>query len=185
MSKISFRRMELEEAAQMLPQLFEILYDNMSVIAPTGDSFEEDRNMWLAYCVPALKEPQREMLLVYVGAVLAGYIQYRISEETLFVEEVELKREYHRTLVFYRTCLYLLGNLPETVRYVEAYVRKENTYSMALQQKLGIKRIGENRTGNSWHYRGTRDAVSAVFPGLGQSTVDTLRPKFYNRERQN
>ena len=43
----------------VLPHLFEILHSNMSKIAPTGNSYEEDYAIWSSCIITAMeKEPR-------------------------------------------------------------------------------------------------------------------------------
>ena len=167
MSKISFRYMVPEERETVLPLLFAILHENMSRIMPGDSSYQEDESLWYSWILPALKEQGRKILLIRAGNVLAGYVQYQIRGDTLHVEEIQLKPCYHRTMVFYRTCQYLMENLPEEVQCVESYVNKENINSLSIHNTLGMKRIGENKRGTSWHYRGDLAVMAAHFPRKG------------------
>lgn len=163
MSTISFRFLRREEAATILPQLFRILHTNMSLIAPSDCSYDEDRTLWLAYIIPALDQAEISILLMYAGDNLAGYFQYRIVGDTMAIDEVEIKPEYQRTMVFYRFCQFLLSQIPEEVKYLTSYVHKENRNSQSIHAALGMERIGENGSGTSWHYRGEREKAAARF----------------------
>lgn len=163
MSKITFRYLYPSEAEAMLHQLFAILHTNMSRIAPTGCSYEENREMWLSYLMPALQDVQRKILLMYAGEKLAGYFQYRIDGDTLQVEEVEIRPEFQRTMVFYRCCQFLLLQIPNSVQYISSYVRKENHNSISIHKAIGMMPVGENKSGTSWYYRGERAKAAARF----------------------
>ena len=49
MKPFTFVPYDPSQAEEVLPRMFDILSGNMSAIAPTGRSNEEDRETWLAY----------------------------------------------------------------------------------------------------------------------------------------
>ena len=98
MAEISFCSFDETKSDILLPQMFEILSTNMSKIAPTGNSYEEDNKIWLSYMEPNLK--RKQIILMYVGEVLAGYFQYSLNESTVLIEEIEILPDYQRTLLF-------------------------------------------------------------------------------------
>lgn len=75
--KDTFRYFEKAEFETILPQLFNILHTNMSKLAPTDCSYEEDRKLWMSYIVPTLETGGRKILLVYAGGNLAGVFSVR------------------------------------------------------------------------------------------------------------
>lgn len=154
MGKISFRYLEMNETETVLPQLFRVLHTNMSRIAPTDCSYDEDQKIWLSYITSALDDSNMKILLMYAGEDLAGYFQHRVEGDTMQIEEIEIKPEYQRTMVFYRFCQFMLTQLPKGVQYLSSYVHKENRNSQSIHESLGMECIGENRSGTSWHYRG-------------------------------
>lgn len=163
MGKISFRYLDNTEREMILPQLFRILHTNMSRIAPTNCSYEEDRNAWISYILPALEHGEASILLMYVGEDLAGYFQYSADGDTLRVDEVEIRPEYQGTMVFYRLCQHLLRHIPGDIKYLESYVHVDNSHSISIHEGLGMERIGKNKRGTSWHYRGEAARAAARF----------------------
>lgn len=163
MGRIIFRTMEKQEYKNILPQLFHVLYTNMSSLAPTGCTYEEDRKLWLSYILPELDSGRKEIMLMVLGDSVVGYGQYSITGDTLEMDEVELLPRYQRTKVFYRFCQYMIAALPETVQFVSSYVRKDNFHSISIHEKLGMERLGENKSGTSWRYRGSRKNLEARF----------------------
>lgn len=166
MGRITFRYWEPREEA-LLPELFAILYENMSALAPTGYSYREDYDIWQGYILPALKAPDRKLLLMYVEDTLAGYFQYSIEGDTVFVEEVEIRPAWQRSMVFYRCCQFLAEEIPEGVSWICSYVNKKNRHSLSIHEKLGMERIGENKSGNSWCCRGEIRKAAARFRKRG------------------
>ena len=159
----SFQKLDSSKAEAILPELFRILHTNMSRIAPTSNSYAEDEAIWLSYMLSTFQESCPNIVLMYAGGNLAGYFQYSISDHTLMVEEVEIKPEYQRTMLFYRLCSYLCNSLPHHVQYIEAYVNKHNAHSLRINKKLGLEVIGATRNGNSWHLRGDARNIKAYF----------------------
>lgn len=157
-----FLPLETGECEIVLPALFQILYSNMNAIAPSPYDYEEDREAWMGYLIPALEQGTK-ILLMYAGDTLAGYFQYRIAGDTLYADEVEVRREYQKTFLFYRFCQYLRENLPEEIRFVSSYVNKGNRNSIAIHEKLGMVRTGENEKGTSWCYLGERKVMEEGF----------------------
>lgn len=42
---------------------------------------------------------------------------------------------------------------------MEAYANKKNKKSQGILARLGLERIGENKNGNSYHFRGRYEAL--------------------------
>ena len=152
MAEISFCSFDQTQSDVLLPQMFEILSTNMNKIAPTGSGYEEDKKIWLSYMIPSLKEKQ--IILMYVDEVLAGYFQYSTNINTVLIEEIEILPDYQRTLLFYRFLKYISKIIPENIEYAEAYINKSNSNSQRIAQKLGLQIVGENPNGHSLRYRG-------------------------------
>lgn len=167
MSRITFRVLDKSDAGKISPQLFDILYTNMSRIAPTGSAREADQSMWQSYFLPAMEQEKIHVVLAYAGETLAGYCQYSISGDTVLAEEVEIKPEYQRSMVFFRLCQFVLQAVPENVTYLETCANKHNLHSQSLIQSLGLEKVGENQSGTSWHYRGELAKAAARFQRKG------------------
>ena len=159
---ISFSHLAKQEKALWLPRLFDLLYDNMHIIAPSGLSYEQQKQDWLSQVSPALDKAPRQILSCFADDELAGYVQYYIRGDLLMVEELQLKRKFHSTLVFYRFCKYFLGLIPGEVVRVEAYAEKRNLRSQALMEKLDMKPMEEE--GSPFiHFGGSWDALKKRF----------------------
>ncbi len=153
MAHFTFSTLDPAQSDVLLPQLFSILARNMSEIAPTGNSYEEDQQVWLSY-MRSDQAREKQILLAYAGDNLAGYLQYSITGDTVLIEEVEIAPDYQRTYLFYRLLQHFLTALPESVAYAEAYINKHNSNSLRIAQRLGFQIIGENKSGSSYHLRG-------------------------------
>ena len=139
-----------------LPVLFRMLHTNMSAIAPTGNTYEADWELWRSQVGPALEKTPRQIVLMYAGDTLAGYFQYYINEATnsLMMEEIQIEKVYQQTGLFSAFYRWLVKQLPVTIDGVEAYAHKDNHKSQAILNHLGLTRQGENKGGNSFYYKG-------------------------------
>jgi len=135
-----------EEKEQWLPLLFDLYYENMHDLAPTGLSREAEKAMWLAEVSPALDKAPRQIILCLRKGELDGYLQYYIRDGMLMVEELQLKKPLWQTTVFYSLCRHLLSVLPGDLRRVEAYAHKPNRRSLLLMEKLGMKAVEEGES---------------------------------------
>lgn len=138
----------------ILPKLFAILHANMSSIAPTGNSYDEDFRAWFSTVSPAMQKSQRQIVLMHDGDILIGYFQYYVNEGTFMMEEIQLRREYHGSGVFAGLYGWLMRQLPDDLETVEAYAHKQNRKSQGVLTHLGLVPIGEGKNGKTYHYRG-------------------------------
>ena len=142
------------DAESVLPELFEILHSNMSRIAPTGNSYEEDFSMWISCIKSALEKEPRQILLLRDKEQLAGYFQYYVNNGIFTMEEIQFRDPYKGTGIFAELYRYLVKVIPEDTTFVEAYANKRNEKSIAVLTHLGLEIIGENKNGISFHFRG-------------------------------
>ena len=142
------------KADSVLPQLFAILHSNMSCIAPTGNTYEQDLDFWLSCVKPALEKAPRQILLVFSDEELAGYFQYYVNNGVFMMEEIQFSDPYKGSGIFSELYRYLVKTLPADTEFVEAYANKSNEKSIAVLGHLGLEIIGENKNGNSYHFRG-------------------------------
>ena len=133
-----FLHLDKGEKDHWLPVLFDLLYENMSVIAPSGMSYEDEKAQWLSQVSPALDKAPRQIVLGFAEEELVGYMQYYLRQQMLMVEEIQLKREYQKTSLFYGFCKYLASVVPEDLQTVEAYADKRNLNSICLMERLGM-----------------------------------------------
>ena len=160
---MEFCHLNKAEKEQWLPQLFDLLYENMSAIAPSGLSYEQEKAQWLGAVSPALDKAPRQIILCLAGGEPVGYVQYYIREKMLMVEEVQLKREYHRTFLFYRLCRHLLSVIPDDLQTVEAFADRRNLHSIRLMEKLGMEACDAAGDSPFVHMRGPAKRLYAVF----------------------
>ena len=155
---ISFTYLNKAEKAHYLPLLFDVLYSNMEEITPTGKSYEEQKQEFLTEVAPALEKEPRKIVLCYRDNDLAGFLMYYTRDDMLMIEELQLKKKYQRTRLFYRLCKHMISILPEKIKHVESYVDKRNVNSLSLQKKLGMEVIDEINT-NILHLKGDSKVI--------------------------
>ena len=120
-----FSFLDKSRARDVLPMLFDILYENMSKIVPADRTYEAERDEWLNAVAPALEKAPRQILLMYDDEMLAGYLQYYVNNGVFMVEEIQLKPSYQRTLLLHRLCRFLVDVIPSDTEYIEAFVHKK------------------------------------------------------------
>lgn len=163
MCAYSFDFLDKTAYVTVLPQLFDILYTNMSIIAPTGNSYNDDKNTWLSGIIPQIAQSEREIVLMYVNGDLAGYFQYSVRADVFMMEEIQLKPAYQGSGIFKRLYQWVLQLIPNDVSYVEAYANKRNSKSQDILTHIGLSVIGENKTGMSLHFKGDYKSFKTHF----------------------
>lgn len=142
------------KADSVLPKLFAILHSNMSRIAPTGNTYEQDFEFWIPCIKSDLENEQRQMLLIFSGDELAGFFQYSVNNHVFWMERINFTDPYKGTGIFSELYRYLVKILLADTLYVEALADKRNEKSIAVLKHLGLEIIGENKNGISYHFRG-------------------------------
>jgi len=158
---LHYTHLNKQEKEYWLPRLFDLLYENMQEIAPSGLPYEAEKAAWLSNVLPALEKAPRQILLCFADGALVGFVQYYTRKELLMVEEVQLRKDYHRSFLFYRLGKHLLSILPTGITVVEAYAEKRNLHSRRLMQKLGMGIVAEE--GPFLHLRGNADPMKRFF----------------------
>ena len=153
--KIIFEHHFKDIPQEQIPRMFDILAGNMRIIAPTGDSYEEDRRIWQAEAVPAFEH----VILIFDDDRLAGYFQYRLQDNTLRMDEIQFARTYQGSGLFKRLYQYLTTIIPQDTQHVAACANKMNQKAQNILEYLGLQRIGENKNGKSFIYNGAYQAI--------------------------
>ena len=149
---------------QYANKIFEILADNMSVIAPTETSRDEDFRLWYHYVSESIKKDNRKIILILENETnhMIGYFQYSTTVDAFMMEEIQICNEYQgKDHIFRDLYSYVLQNISNDLLYVEAYADKRNQKSIGILGKLGLTVIGENENGNIFHFKGSFDDLMA------------------------
>lgn len=161
-----FQYLDKKDFTALSQQLFDILADNMSVIAPTGNSRQEDYRCWFSAVSDGLIRKERQIILIKNGEEIIGFFQYYITEDTLMMEEIQLKAEFHgKGQIFRNLYGFLFENIPENLRYVKAYANKQNEKSISILQRLNLKIDGENKNSSSWLFLGDFAGLLSWYKG--------------------
>ncbi len=152
---VQFKYADRTRLEEILPGCFEILYENMNAIAPTGDSYETDLRVWCNNIYPLMEKDERQLVLIYCEESLAGYFQYSVLDKTLLMEEIQFRAIYHGTGLFRQLYTWLTKQLPKDLCYMAAYAHKNNQKSQNILNYLGLVCCGENKSGNSFYYKGS------------------------------
>jgi len=158
-----FTYLNKQEKDFWLPQLFDLLHDNMSVIAPSGYSYEEEKAKWLAAVSPALDKEPRQIIMCIINGQPVGFIQYYIRQDLLMVEEIQIKKEYQKSTMFLQFCKHMLSVIPEDVQTVEAYADKRNKNSINLMGKMGLLALKDEDSSSFVHMRGSVHKLYSTF----------------------
>ncbi len=153
--KIIFEHHFKDIPKEQIPRMFDILAGNMRIIAPTGDSYEDDRRIWLVEAVPALEH----VILILDDGQLAGYFQYRLQDNTLRMDEIQFAKPYQGSGLFRRLYQYIITIIPQDTQHVAACANKMNQKAQNILEYLGLQRIGENKNGKSFIYNGAYQAI--------------------------
>ena len=151
--------LDKSEKDNLLPELFDLYYNNMSQIAPSELCHEAEQIQWLAAVSPALEKAPRQILLCRNGNDILGYIQYYTRDDLLMIEELQLRGDYQRSTVFISMVRALIRLLPEGLRHVEAYADIRNHRSIQLMQRLGMELVPEPESSPFVHFRGVAEKV--------------------------
>ncbi len=135
---IEFKYLNKSEKNTFLPLLFDIFYNNTVELAPSEKSYELQRDEWLSEVSPALEKEPRKVILCYSESELAGFLMYYTRGELLMIEELQLKKKFQRTRMFYLLCKHLMSILSSDISIVEAYALKNNLNSQGIMQYLGM-----------------------------------------------
>ena len=112
MKRFRFRQMENNDIPIFIDEMFSILASNMSVIAPTGNSYDEDFRIWSECVVPVWREGKRRVILIFCEDTLCGFFQYFVNDTTFRMDEIQFKKEYHGSGLFSELYHFLTTIIP-------------------------------------------------------------------------
>lgn len=163
MTEFRFAFADKSRMGEILPSLFDLLYENMHKIAPTGNSREQDEAEWMGNLLPAMEKDPRQILLLYAGETFAGYFQYFVNNGLFMMEEIQFTPAWWGSGLFRAMYTWLLPRLPGDIRRVEAYADKRNTRSRQILGHLGLVPCGENPSGTCLHFAGDYADLKKMF----------------------
>ena len=153
------RLLNKEEELSLIGNLFDLMCENMTEVAPTGLTCEWEKAKWLAEVIPALKKAPRQIALLYCKGMLVGFCMYYVNAGVFMVEELQIQRGYRSSGVIVELWKFFKRTVPEETVYMEAYTDLENAYSAKLLQKLGLELVETTAGGRLKHFRGEFDKI--------------------------
>lgn len=151
---ITFEFLNKTDFSQKSKEMFDILADNMTVIAPTGNTLEEDYICWSDSVSEGLERAERKIVLIKRCDELIGFFQYFTNEDTFRMEEIQLKPEYHGKGIFRKLYGFILPQIDDSIEFVDAFANIQNEKSIAILEHLGLENFGLNKNGRSYHFKG-------------------------------
>lgn len=151
---ISFEFLNKSEFSELAQMIFDILSCNMTVIAPTGNSYEEDFKMWYSAVSGGLQKEERQIILIKDNKNIVGFFQYYTNGDTFMMEEIQFRSEYQGKEIFRELYGMVLGSIRNDLKFVEAYASINNQKSIGILEKFGLSNIGLNKNGRSYHFKG-------------------------------
>ena len=148
------RFLDKERELELLPGLFDLLYENMKDIAPSGMDYESEKAQWLSCVAPALRKEPRRVVLMFDGAELAGFLQYYVNSGVFMVEEIQIRKDCRASSLIAALWKFMSCTIPADTEFIEAYADHRNLKSRMLMQKLGMKPVGRTEDDRYIHFRG-------------------------------
>lgn len=152
---IKFEYLNKTDFPTVSNEIFNILADNMEIIAPTGYTREADCKCWYEGVSDGLKRNERQIVLIKEADSIIGFFQYYTNADTFMMEEIQFKPEYHGKNIFRELYGFLISNIGKELKFVEAYANITNYKSIGILEKLGLSKIGMNKNGRCFHFKGS------------------------------
>lgn len=152
------RYLDKKTELPLLPELFDLMFENMNAIAPEEAPYEVQKREWLACIGEALTKDPRQIQLIYGDSKLVGFCMYYINNGILMIEELQLRPEFHRTAVLLPLYRFFRKQV-EKIDYVECFAHQTNSHSRSLITKWGLEVVGQTPDGRILHFRGAADHV--------------------------
>lgn len=175
---VRFEFLDKKQFNKYSNKIFDILSNNMSKIAPTGNSRNDDFIIWKDAVSESIKKDNRHIVLIFqeVTNQIIGFFQYSTTIETFMMEEIQLCPEFQgRYNIFRDLYSFVLRNVSDNLLYVEAYANKQNHKSIGILKKLGLKIIGENTNGKSFYFRGNYQDLENWYMNHAVFIMDMLK----------
>jgi hypothetical protein len=134
-----------DDIKKHLPAMFKLISTNMSAIAPTGNSLDEDCCIWQKAMYDELKKPNKKWLLAFNKGMLCGYMLYRIDTnlKIAYMDEIQLDARYQGDGVTFAKLFgcFLFSKEIECIETLYSYANKNNIKSQAILKCLGLSTI--------------------------------------------
>jgi hypothetical protein len=160
-----FTLLDKRMAEYYIKPMFDILYENMSVIAPTGNGYEKDFGLWSQTMSQNLLNENRNIILIHEDYFLVGFFMYSVANKNVLkMEEIQILPDYrNKNNIFRQLHDFLIPLLPHDIKIVDAYAHKLNRKSQGILGHLGLRRVGENK--NYIHFQGKYEKLLDWYNG--------------------
>ena len=151
-----------EEIRALFPQMFAIISTNMSAIAPTGNTMEDDRRSWTQAMESELRNPEKRWIFARADGVLAGYLLYRVSaaDDVIHMDEIQIAQAYQDDGVLFPALMAALLRDPAVPgATLRSYANKQNAKSQGVLRRMGLNVVGETVRGLRFEGKGS-DALA-------------------------
>ena len=122
MNKVTFEYMDKEGFSSVSDILFGILADNMQVIAPTGNTREDDYKCWFNGVSDGLKRDERQIVLIKDSCNIIGFFQYYVNSDIFMMGKFSLNLNITAMAFsdsFTAFCLKILTMLPVLSKHMQ------------------------------------------------------------------
>lgn len=154
---MKYSYLEKSEFENVASVLFDILEFNMNKIAPTGRTKEENYAIW--HKEVSSKVENDEVLFAIATSEesreIVAFFEHHIDGETFVMDEFQIAEAYHgKGNVFRDMYAFIIENIGENLRYVEAAANKLNKKSIGVLGTLGLEIVAEIHNGSCVQLRG-------------------------------
>ncbi len=173
---ISFEYLNKNKFSLFEADLFFILHTNMSVIAPTGNTYQDDFVCWTDAFGNAFRGNENRKIVIIKNdkKSVIGFFCYTANKHTFKMEEIQILPEYQSTHSIFRKLYdFVLKDLTTSIKFVEAYANKKNEKSILILKHLGLQIVGTNESGTCYFFRGTFNNLTSWF----KSKCDLIKAK--------
>jgi hypothetical protein len=153
------RLLDKQRELPLLGDLFDLMYENMALVAPGGMACAWEKTKWLAEVIPAVKKQPRQIVLLYCKGELAGFCMYYVNGGVFMVEELQIRKGYRSSGMIVELWKFFSRMIPEDTVYMEAYTDAENIYSQKLLSRLGLEIADWTADGHLKHFRGDFEKI--------------------------
>ncbi len=136
------KRPTKNELLEKLDEIFNLTYDNMNKISPSGNSKEEDYKLWKQCTINQLDNKQ--WILALDEDRVVGYLFYEIKDTILNINEVQLDDSHKGDKVTFKSLLKEMINIDlSKVTSVRAVINNNNTRALHIASKMQLEKTGE------------------------------------------
>lgn len=147
-----------EKITSLLPEMFDILATNMTKIAKTGNTLEEDWVIWTNAMKEEMKKNNKRWIFAISDRKLIGFMLFRLDykQSIAYMDEIQIHEKHQGDKVLFPALFgaFLFHKHLKDITYLRSYANKKNIKSNAILNCLGLARVEETERG--YKYLGNR-----------------------------